>query len=176
MLKNMELHRSPRTHQKWLRAWWQLGAILALGALVGLAFNILRPGRLPLVADWSVKAQLAATTTTDTGESIVISLEDAQMLYFAQDAVFLDARSASLFQKGHIEGARNLPWEDFESRFQEVLSDVSPNSNIITYCDGESCSLSKELAVVLLAKGYSHVRVLLNGWTGWLQASLPAEG
>jgi rhodanese-related sulfurtransferase len=162
--------------EKWLHAAWQLGAIVALGCLIGLASNSFRPGGLPLVADWSIKAQLASTTTADTGENIIIPMEDAQILYFANEAVFIDARSESLYRMGHIEGARNLPWEDFENRYQEIMSDISPSTKIITYCDGESCSLSKELAMVLMAKGYSHVRVLLDGWTAWMQANLPVDG
>jgi len=164
------------TRGKWLQAVWQMGAILVLGALIGLASNSLRPGGLPLVADWSIKAQLASTTVPDTGENIIIPLEDAELLYFAQEAIFIDARSESLYRMGHNEDAPNLPWEDFESRFQEVMADVPADSKIITYCDGESCSLSKELAVSLLAKGYSHVRVLLDGWTAWVQANLPVDG
>jgi 3-mercaptopyruvate sulfurtransferase SseA len=55
------------------------------------------------------------------------------------------------------------------------LQDVPPDSLIIAYCDGESCTLSKELAFELAARGYSHVRVLVNGWSVWQDANLPVE-
>lgn len=161
---------------KWLRALWQMGAILVAGAVIGLGANSLRSGGMPLVSNWSIKAQLVSTKTADTGENVVISLDDAEVLYFDHGAVFIDARSESLYQAGHIQGALNLPWEDFENRFQDVMANISKDTKIVTYCDGDSCSLSKELAMVLMAKGYKHVRVLLNGWTVWLQADLPTDG
>lgn len=160
---------------RWLRAAWQAGAILAMATFIALTANSLRPTSLPLVADWSIKAQLVSAAV-DHGENIPISLEEAEILYFARDAVFLDARSEEAFRMGHIEGARNLPWEDFEAKFAEVMADVPLDSKIVTYCDGESCSLSKELAIALLTKGYPNIRVLVNGWTVWLQANLPVEG
>jgi len=174
-LSEDELKMIPLMNRKWFQAIWQMGLIVLFGAMIGLTSNSLRSGGLPLIADWSVKAQLESATA-GAGENVIIPLEDAQILYFDNDAVFLDARPEPQYSMGHIEGARNLPWEDFESRFEKVLSDVPRDSKIITYCDGESCSLSKELAVVLMAKGYTNVRVLLNGWTAWLEANLPVDG
>lgn len=159
----------------WGRAVWQMTAIVALGSLIGLATNHLRSDRIALVADWSLKGQLASIGAA-TGENIVIPFEDAQVLFLSNEAVFLDARPEAAYRMGHIERARSLPWEDFEARFPEVMADVSPDARIITYCDGESCSLSKELATVLLARGFRGTRVLLNGWSAWMEANLPIEG
>jgi len=39
-----------------------------------------------------------------------------------------------------------------------------------------ACDLPRELAFQLSAKGDSHVQVLLNGWTVWLDAKLPIDG
>jgi rhodanese-related sulfurtransferase len=75
----------------------------------------------------------------------------------------------------HIAGALNLPWEDFEAHFQQVMADVPPDALIITYCDGESCALSKDLALALQGKGYPHVRVLPNGLSLWKDEGLPLE-
>jgi 3-mercaptopyruvate sulfurtransferase SseA len=44
---------------------------------------------------------------------------------------------------------------------------------VITYCDGESCNLSHELAVFLQDMGVEQVRMLFNGWTVWREAGLP---
>ena len=105
----------------------------------------------------------------------MITLEEAEILYFDRKAVFLDARSEEAFGAGHIEGAKNLPWEEFEQFYPEVMSDIPPSAVIVAYCDGETCSLSKELAFTLVAKGYSHARVLLDGWKQWQEARLPIE-
>jgi len=106
---------------------------------------------------------------------MLIAFEDAEMLFLEGKAVFIDARPVEAFRMGHIEGARNLPWEDFERRFSEVMSDLPLDTVVITYCDGESCGLSRELASAISAKGYDRVRVLLDGWRLWQQFNLPVE-
>jgi 3-mercaptopyruvate sulfurtransferase SseA len=44
---------------------------------------------------------------------------------------------------------------------------------IITYCDGERCPLSRELAEALRVEGVENVRELRNGWTLWQEQGLP---
>lgn len=153
----------------WGRVIGQSGAILLLAVILGLAVNQVRSGRLPLVADWSPKAQLA----TDSGINLEIPLEDAQALAFPRMALFLDARSMEQYAEGHIQGALNLPWDEFEKHFPQVMDGVPDDTVIITYCDGETCALSKDLAFALLQEGFFNVRVLVNGWTLWQQSGLP---
>jgi rhodanese-related sulfurtransferase len=158
--------------QRWRQAGWQSVAVFAIAVLIGLTANSLRHARLPLVADWSMRAQMSSVQ----GENgLSITFDEAEALYFDQGAVFLDARPKELFDMGHIEGARSLPWENFGRYFPETMSDVPKDSIIITYCDGESCGLSKELASALTARGYDQVRVLVDGWRLWQQFNLPVE-
>jgi rhodanese-related sulfurtransferase len=149
----------------------QMAAIIILAAATGLLVNHFRSDRLPLIGDWSMKAQL----TLSSGDTLLISLDEAQALFLAGEAVFIDARPDEHYRSGHIQGARNLPWEEFAARFEEVTADMASDAVIITYCDEESCSLSKDLAFALLGKGFINVRVLVNGWTLWQQANLPRE-
>lgn len=139
--------------------------------MIALGVNQLRGNGLPLVGDWSPKAQLSELKTV---EEPVVSLEEARALFLTQGAVFIDARGNEAYFAGHIRGAINLPADNFDQLFQTVMAEVPPDSLIITYCDGESCTLSKELAQNLAGKGYAHVRVLVNGWTVWQDANLPA--
>jgi len=71
------------------------------------------------------------------------------------------------------------PWDVFRNgtdrQFIEATKDISPDATIITYCDGETCNLSHNLALFLLDMGFSNVRVLINGWTVWLEGNLPVE-
>jgi len=151
---------------------WQSVAILGIAIIIGLGVNALRHESLPLLADWPARVQ---TNSAPGEDNLVITLEDAEVLYFDRGAVFLDARSKEQYRKGHIEGAKNLPWEDFDRRFPQVMPDIPRDTILIAYCDGESCSLSRELASALLAQGYDRVRVLVDGWKQWQQFNLPAE-
>ena len=151
---------------------WQSVSIVAISVLIGLAFNFFRQTRLPLFADWSAKGQL---NSAHRGDNLTIAFEEAEALYCDQQAVFIDARPRQQFEMGHIAGARNLPWEDFDRIFTRVMSEVPREATIITYCEGESCSLSLELASALLERGYRHVRVLVDGWKLWQRYNLPIE-
>jgi len=145
-------------------------AITALAIIIALGVNQLRGDGIPLVGDWSPKAQLSDLKTV---EEPVVSLEEARALFLTQGAVFLDARSNEAYFAGHIQGAINFPADNFDSLFPTLMAEIAPDSLIITYCDGETCTLSKELAMNLAGRGYAHVRVLVNGWSTWLDAKLP---
>ena len=139
---------------------------------MGLLVNHLRPDGLPLVSDWSVQAQLAEKSGRDD-QNKVVSIEEAKRAFFSKEVLFLDARPSEVYNAGHIKGARSMPAEQAEEFFEKVMGNVPKNVMIITYCDGESCALSKDLALYLFFRGYDDVRVLVNGWTRWVEAGLP---
>jgi rhodanese-related sulfurtransferase len=155
----------------WRRAVWQVPALVILSAAVALAVNALRADRLPLVGDFSVAARI----TTATGERMDISLNEAEKLFFTDAAVFIDARSEEEYARGHIQGALSLPWHDVDLNFIAVTQDMDMGTQIVTYCDGETCELSHDLALFLRDAGFVNTRVLVNGWTLWQQAGLPME-
>ena len=156
---------------RWFSAAWQVAALAMLSAAVALAVNALRADRLPLVGDFSAAARM----TTATGERMDIPLEEAEKLFFTHAAVFIDARSLDDFVKGRIQGARSLPWQEVDSKFIGATQDLDLETRIVTYCDGETCELSHDLALFLRDAGFTNARVLVNGWTVWQQAGLPVE-
>ncbi|RPI72798.1 MAG: rhodanese-like domain-containing protein [Desulfobacteraceae bacterium] len=149
-----------------MKAVWQAGLIFLIAVVLGLGFNQFRKERLPLGSQWQPPAVASGET---------ISLAEARELYAAQKAVFVDARSRELFLQAHIKGAFCLPAEAFEEHFFEFLKAVPPQTRIITYCDGEACDSSHDLAKLLKQQGYTHVQVLVNGWTLWQENKLPIE-
>ena len=149
----------------------QATAIILLSFALGLLMNQVRFDSLPLVADWTPEARL----TTDTGNSMVVSLDEARNLCLDKKAIFLDARSPEDYVRGHIQCALNIPWESFDEYIDRVFETIPDNAWIVTYCDGEHCLLSENLAKELLSMSYENVKVLLNGWSRWLEAGLPVE-
>ena len=160
-----------KSNTNWKRAAWQAPALLILSTVAALAVNALRMERLPLIGDFSVTARM----TTATGERMDIALEEAEKLFFTHAAVFIDARPFEDYAKGHIQGARSLPWEDVDLDFIAVTQGLDLETSIVTYCDGETCELSHNLALFLRDAGFTNARVLINGWTIWQQAGLPME-
>jgi rhodanese-related sulfurtransferase len=153
------------------RIFRQAGITLFLAVTLGILVNQARSNRLPLVADWSPESRL----TTESGESLVISLEDARKVFYSKKAMFLDARSSDAFREGHIQGAKNLPWQSFDEYVDRVIEEIPLDALVIAYCDGEHCELSEDLAQELLLMGYENVLVLINGWTRLMEAGLPVE-
>jgi len=157
--------------QQFLQSVWQCGAMFTLAVFLGFSINQFRDSRLPLFDDWSMETRLISPS----GVRLDISLIEAKNQFSEQTAIMIDARPKGDYEKGHIRGARSLPWHEVDQRFMEVTKDISVDTPIITYCDGETCELSHNLTNFLLDLGFTDVRVLINGWTKWQNADLPIE-
>ncbi len=162
-------HNDVANERKWRQMMVQGIAILSAAIIIAILVNHLRFSPLPLIGDWSVQARLS----TPSGRRLAIPLEEAKALFQSGTGVFLDARPAEDFQRGHIEGARSLPWTEAERLAMEVVGELADHTPIIAYCDGETCNLSKDLALFLDSLGYTRVYVLVNGWTLWMEKGLP---
>lgn len=149
----------------------QVFFIALIVSVAGFASNRLRFDKMPLVEDWSAKSNLV----TSSGENLEISLSESSNLFKKGEAVFIDARSRAEYDAGHIKGAKSLPYKEADWKFVDAMTGVPEESAVITYCDGETCELSMELAVFLRNTGYKNARVLSNGWTVWRQNNLPVE-
>ena len=147
----------------------QVVFILLISAALGAAVNLIRPDSIPFVETWSMADKL----TAEGGDTLAITLERAAALFSDNTAIFLDARSPAEYDRGHIQGAVNLPWHEVDNYFETVIMTLNPEAMYITYCDGEVCSLSHDLAMLLKDLGFTRVKVLVNGWTLWKEHDLP---
>jgi rhodanese-related sulfurtransferase len=171
MFEQFHEKTSKTLEQQLMQSVWQCAAIFTLAIFLGFSINQFRNNRLPLFEDWSMEARLMSPS----GERLDISLVEAKDLFFKQAAIMMDARPNDDYKKGHIRSARSLPWVEVDQRFMEVTKDISVDTPIITYCDGETCELSHHLANFLLDMGFTNVRILVNGWTKWQNADLPID-
>lgn len=145
--------------------------IIMVACVLAVCSNFLRNNGIPFMQDWSAKNRLP----DESGQNRIISLEGAIRMYEQRDAVFVDARSEHQFNKGHIKDALSLPWHQVDERFMEIADRLENRKAVITYCDGESCSLSHDLSQFLEEMGFENVYVLVNGWTLWRKAGLPTQ-
>ena len=164
MAKNVPYH-------PWIRSIRHLSVIVLAAVAIALISNHFRSSPLPLVGNWSPEARL----TSPSGRQMAISLDEAKVLHQSRGAVFMDARPLGEYTKGHIQGAISLPWHEAEQRVMDITADLANEAAIITSCDGDTCDLSKDLALFLENLGFTNVRLLLNGWTVWHEAGLPVE-
>ncbi len=153
------------------QAFKQAILLVLISGVIAVGVNHLRADGIPLIGSWSPGARFV----DDSGNSLSIGLARASLIFSEGRAVFLDARSAGEYKNGHIHGALSLPWQDVEQSFIEIAEDLEGKEAIITYCDGESCLLSHDLAIFLKDMGFENVYVLVNGWSIWKDAGLPVE-
>lgn len=138
--------------------------ILAVAIGLGLTFNATRPHPLPLIPTEKAQEQAA--------DRYEISLQEAAALFTDEAAFFVDARDAESYAEGHIQGALHVTLDNLELVLAEHGQSMA-GKTVISYCDGEACPLSHDLAAQLKARGIPDVVVLKNGWTLWQNANLP---
>jgi rhodanese-related sulfurtransferase len=147
------------------------GLLITLGILLGTGFNAIRSGGL----SW-IGSQSSSPVAVDTFQDLrKISLDEAWSLYLDGKVAFLDAREHSWFQEGHLPGALNVPVGDVKTGLKKVQSLDKKGLNLIAYCDGNECSLAAELARSLERYGVRSVKILVDGWFGWLGAGYYVE-
>jgi rhodanese-related sulfurtransferase len=79
---------------------------------------------------------------------------------------FLDARDPTLYNAGHIPGAKNIPFEKVADHSDEVAA--MPKGDLyLLYCDGGDCHLSKDLAEYMQGQGFKRLAVYEGGWAEW---------
>jgi rhodanese-related sulfurtransferase len=160
-----------QTDRIWKAAFTQTIFLSLIAMVIGLLVNQFRSDSIPLLGNWSPEARM----TMKFGKNILIPLDEARDKFLAGSAVFIDARPSESFETGHIQGARNLPLAQFDHLAQEVFMEFPEDTLFVTYCDGEDCDLSGQLALKLKQIGYENVRVLHNGWTVWKNHQLPFQ-
>lgn len=101
-----------------------------------------------------------------------IRLSEAQRLFRDEGALFIDTREQEQYRLGHIPRALSVPLESM-AELDRSLGNISKDQTIVTYCDGEECSQSIDLAMRLEEIGYLDVYFFLGGWQEWLAAGYP---
>ncbi len=103
-----------------------------------------------------------------------ITLAEAESLFAQGQAVFVDTRTEEAYQEGHVAGAVNVPFEEYDP---EMLKGISLPYGIplVIYCDGSECQSSTNLAKHLAKLDYGDIRVFFGGWQEWANSGLPIE-
>lgn len=148
------------------RTFVEVIGIVLVSVVVGLLYNLLSPTGIPLLAE---------PVEVNGWEKYAISLEMAWEKYDSGEALFLDARSVDDYAAGHILGALNFPADDFESQLSQIFDLLIGDREVITYCGGEECHSSTDLADALRAVGCVKVWVFYSGWVSWKEIGYPVE-
>ena len=104
---------------------------------------------------------------------MVVSLEFAKYHHDKASAIFIDARDPEDYDKGHIKDAINIPY-DSHGDYDDIINELDDSAIYITYCNGEECSLSIDLADYLYnEKLFDTILVFEGGWPEWKESGYP---
>jgi rhodanese-related sulfurtransferase len=91
---------------------------------------------------------------------------------YARGVPFIDARRTSVYEEGHIKGARSIPvWEsDLDQRLAALYElGYDPEAPVVVYCSGGNCEDSHMLAQRLWGIGFNNVLVYKDGYPDWVK-------
>ncbi len=101
---------------------------------------------------------------------IEISLVTAKEMIKDPQIVILDVRSSQEFNRGYIEGARNIPVAELEKRINEL--EAFKNHKILVYC--HAGSRSSAASIKLVKYGFPYIYNLKAGISEWVKSGNPA--
>jgi rhodanese-related sulfurtransferase len=153
------------------RTLYEVALVALITLVLSAAAYVIHPHALPL---WTVDSTGISGKTART-EFSPINLAEAIAHYNQKTALFIDARPEGIFTQGHIRGAIHLDPNEFELWSETLIDKYPPEQPIITYCEGEACSLSTDLAEKLIWLGFENVFYLADGWGHWKRQQLPTS-
>ncbi|MEM6884625.1 MAG: rhodanese-like domain-containing protein [Verrucomicrobiota bacterium] len=144
-----------------LRVWVRpVAVLLLLPVLPALAASLFHP----VSVSWS-PAKLAP------GE---VTLEDVLKW---ENILWVDARSQTSFDAGHVSGAMRLTETEWEAGLPPLLDVWQPDQKIVVYCASISCQSSHKVAKRIRNEvGLPEVYVLKRGWEVLKQGMVSLEG
>jgi rhodanese-related sulfurtransferase len=98
-----------------------------------------------------------------------ISAQTVTLLLNRENAVVVDLRVQPAFISGHVLGAINVAYADFDAHLKKIES--HKNHALILLSDNETHAAS--IGAKLQKQGFTKVYILANGLQAWKDAHLP---
>jgi len=147
--------------------------------LANFLFILLTSAALAGYSSWSLALREKDREAAVPGEAAsvaglpLLSLSEAKSLYHQSGTVFVDVRSATDYAYGHIEGAINMPYEEFADLLPQRLSQLRAGRALVVYCKSKDCGKSLWTAIRLHQEGLTQAKIYPNGWNEWVTNGLP---
>lgn len=115
---------------------------------------------------------LALVGTAFAGEYPDISVAELKKAIEEKKVTVLDVNGTAGYQKGHIPGAI-----DFRANKAEIASKLPSDKSalVVAYCGGPTCGAYAAAAKAAKELGYTNVKHLSAGISGWKQAGEATE-
>jgi len=106
------------------------------------------------------------------GEYPDISITELKSAIADKKVTVIDANGSDSFKSGHIPGAI-----DFQSQKTELASKLPTDKGalVVAYCGGPTCNAYQAAAKVAKELGYTNVKHISAGISGWKDAQASLE-
>ncbi len=89
----------------------------------------------------------------------------------SENFMLIDSRPGARYSESHLPGAVSIPVCEMQELLQNLPTDK--NKLLVFYCGGPTCGMSPKSAGQAVKAGYTNVKVLLEGDSGWIKAGHP---
>ena len=117
-------------------------------------------------------AAVFCAVSVHAGEFPDISIAELQTAIKEKKVTVLDVNGSDSFKAGHIPGAI-----DFRATKAEIAKALPADKNalVVAYCGGPTCNAYAAAAKAAQELGYTNVKHLSAGISGWKEAGAPLE-
>jgi len=117
-------------------------------------------------------AAIMGLTAAVAGEYPDVSVKEVKEAIKNKKATLIDVNGAASYAKGHVPGA--IDYAASKDKLAKLLP-KEKDALIIAYCGGPSCGAYKAAAKAAEDLGYTNVKHMSAGISGWLQAGEKTE-
>jgi rhodanese-related sulfurtransferase len=111
--------------------------------------------------------------SASAGEFPDISIKDLKKAIKEKKVIVIDVNGTNSYNKGHVPTAIDFSAKDTD--LEKVLKDKDKETLVVAYCGGPSCGAYMRAASKAKALGFTNVKHLSAGISGWLQAGEKTE-
>ena len=134
-----------------------------------LAFTLVSAIAITFSAAAALVARAAATEDKTAPD---ITIKDLKKAIDDKTVTVIDANGTDSFKSGHIPTA--IDYEANADKLKEMLP-KDKDALIVAYCGGPACGAYKAAAKAAVALGYTNVKHLSAGISGWKSAGEKVE-
>ena len=117
-------------------------------------------------------AAIACTVSAYAGEFPDISIAELKSAIADKKVTVIDVNGSDSFKAGHIPGA--IDFRANKADFAKALP-ADKGALVVAYCGGPTCSAYAAAAAAAKELGYTNVKHLSAGISGWKDAGAPLE-
>jgi len=142
---------------------WQIAILIILSSLLSVAFHL----QSDIGFFYNMHAVADVSARYHSVKVPEITLNELSHVVKDRSAILLDARRARDFNKGSIEGARNLPVDSTLSERREELVGIRRDDRLILFCQSIACPYGDKVASFLKFNGYTNLAIYRGGYREW---------